>query len=110
MFKGKPKIHISAIDFYNGEQQKNEDEKVEFLVETEVEKGEKDEYCKNETKDQEKDKDNEKSKDEMIEFLKKEIDFKNIEITKLQDQLNNSQHLLAMEKQEKSKLLEMRKS
>lgn len=43
---------------------------------------------------------------EQIEEQKKEIDVKNNQIATLQEQLTNSQKLLAMEKQEKQLLLE----
>lgn len=43
---------------------------------------------------------------ERIEEQKKEIDVKNNQIATLQEQLTNSQKLLAMEKQEKQLLLE----
>lgn len=43
---------------------------------------------------------------EQVEEQKKEIDVKNNQIAILQEQLTNSQKLLAMEKQEKQLLLE----
>lgn len=104
VFKGKVKIHKSAIDFYNGEQEENSVEKAEFLVDNEVDKGDKVESSipgeQEEKKDTSKD-----EKDEMISFLKQEIQFKNEQIETLQEQLTNSQRLLAMEKQEKQALL-----
>ena len=107
--KGKVKIHKSAIDFYNGIEGDKEVEKVEFLVEKEVDKGDKVDISQSEDIERE----TETSQKIIIDLLndriqaqEQELNVKNKQIETLQEQLSNSQKLLAMEKQEKQALLE----